>query len=149
MSDRKTRVGELIQRELSDAIHSRWRAESVAITITGVDIAPDLKKSRVFYSVIGNREAVARAGKFLMSIRNELRYIMGKNVILKFTPEIKFVYDPSVERGMRLLSVMDELKEKEAAEVAAYDASLAEDLKTQKDQDCDGTQHQSQSEEEE
>lgn len=113
MGDRKIRVGELIQRELSQALHAKWRTESVAITLTNVDMTPDLKRARVFYSVIGDREAVARAGKLLMSKRNELRYIMGKNVILKYTPELQFIYDPSVERGMHLLKVMDELAEQD------------------------------------
>ena len=107
MGERKIRVGELIKRELSMALHGRWRSESVAITLTEVDIAPDLKKVRVYYSVLGNREAVAKAGKFLMSVRNELRRIVGKNIKIKYTPELNFVYDPSVERGMRILEVMD------------------------------------------
>lgn len=111
MSQRKIRVGELIQRELSSLLHGRWRAESVAITITEVDISPDLRNAKVYYSVIGGREAVAKAGKFLMSVRNELRYNLGKKVILKYTPELRFAHDPSVERGMKLLSVMDEIEE--------------------------------------
>lgn len=113
MGERKIRVGELIKRELSMALHGRWRSESVAITLTEVDIAPDLKKARVYYSVLGNREAVAKAGKFLMSVRNELRRIVGKNIKIKYTPELNFVYDPSVERGMRILEVMDDIEREE------------------------------------
>lgn len=113
MGERKIRVGELIKRELSMALHGRWRSESVAITLTEVDVAPDLKKARVYYSVLGNREAVAKAGKFLMSVRNELRRIVGKNIKIKYTPELNFVYDPSVERGMRILEVMDDIEREE------------------------------------
>ena len=113
MGERKIRVGELIKRELSMALHGRWRSESVAITLTEVDIAPDLKKARVYYSVLGNREAVAKAGKFLMSVRNELRRIVGKNIKIKYTPELNFVYDPSVELGMRILEVMDDIEREE------------------------------------
>ena len=113
MGERKIRVGELVKRELSMALHGRWRSESVAITLTEVDIAPDLKKARVYYSVLGNREAVAKAGKFLMSVRNELRRIVGKNIKIKYTPELSFVYDPSVERGMRILEVMDDIEREE------------------------------------
>ena len=126
MGERKIRVGELIKRELSMALHGRWRSESVAITLTEVDISPDLKKARVYYSVIGGRENIAKAGKFLMSIRNELRRIVGKNVVIKYTPELNFVYDPSVERGMKILEVLDELEQEE------YEQHL---------RDCDGAQH--------
>ena len=109
MGQRKIRVGELILRQLSEALHSRWRAESVSITLTEVDISPDLRKARVYYSAVGGRESVAKAGKLLMSLRGELRRMLGKEVVLKYTPELQFIYDPSVERGMHLLSVMDEI----------------------------------------
>ena len=129
MGERIVRVGELIKRELSMALHGRWRSESVAITLTEVDISPDLKKARVYYSVIGGREMVAKAGKFLMSIRNELRRIVGKNVVIKYTPELNFVYDPSVERGMKILEALDELEQQEREE---FEKSQL---------DCDGSQH--------
>lgn len=109
MGERKIRVGELIKRELSMALHGRWRAESVAITLTGVDISPDLKKAKVYYSVLGGREAAAKAGKFLASVRGELRGIIGKNIVIKYTPELSFVYDPSVERGMHIIELLDEI----------------------------------------
>ena len=109
MGQRKIRVGELILRQLSEALHSRWRAESVSITLTEVDISPDLRKARVYYSAVGGRESVAKAGKLLMSLRGELRRMLGKEVVLKYTPELQFIYDPSVDRGMHLLSVMDEI----------------------------------------
>ena len=99
----------MVKRELSALLHSRWRSESVAITITEVDISPDLRNARVYYSVIGGREAVAKAGKFLMSIRNQLRHLLGQKVVIKYTPELRFVYDPSVERGMHILEKLDEL----------------------------------------
>jgi ribosome-binding factor A len=111
MGERKIRVGELIGREISGALHSRWRSESVAITIAEVDISPDLRNARVYYSVLGDREAAARAEKFLMSVRKELREIIAKNIRLKFTPALQFVYDPSYERGMRVLAALDELDE--------------------------------------
>ena len=109
MGERKIRVGELIKRELSMALHGRWRAESVAITLTGVDISPDLKKAKVYYSVLGGREAAAKAGKFLAAVRGELRGIIGKNIVIKYTPELSFVYDPSVERGMHIIELLDEI----------------------------------------
>ena len=129
MSERKIRVGELIKRELSMALHSRWRSESVAITLTEVDISPDLKKANVYYSVLGGRENASKAGKFLLSHRNELRKIVGKNVIIKYTPELNFIFDPSVERGMRILEVLDELDQASPLDADDYP------------QDCDGSQH--------
>ena len=114
MGERKIRVGELLKRELSLIIHERWRSESLPITLTEVDVSPDLKCARVYYSVIGGRDAVAKAAKFLMSKRNELRKMIGKNVVLKYTPALQFAYDPSIERGMKIQSVIDELDEEDS-----------------------------------
>lgn len=111
MGERKIRVGELVKRELSRIIHERWRTESVRITLTEADVSPDLKRAKIYYSVLGGREDAAKAAKFLMSKRGELRSMLGKNVVLKYTPEIEFAYDPSIERGMKILSVIDELDE--------------------------------------
>ena len=49
-----------------------------------------------------------------MSKRGELRRMLGKNVVLKYTPELEFAYDPSIERGMKILSLMDEIEADEA-----------------------------------
>jgi ribosome-binding factor A len=116
MGQRKIRVGELIRRELSEILHSRWRTETVAMTITEVDISPDLRNARVYYSVIGNRENVAKVGKLLASIKRDLKQLLSKKVILKYTPELNFVFDPSAERAMKILATLDELDEAERME---------------------------------
>ena len=114
MGERKIRVGELVKREISRIIHERWRSESVKITLTEADVSPDLKRARIYYSVLGGREDAAKAAKLLMSKRVELRRMLGKNVVLKYTPELEFAYDPSIERGMKILSLMDEIEADEA-----------------------------------
>lgn len=110
MSDRTIRVGELILRQLSESLHSRWRSESVGITLTHVDVAPDLRKATVFYSAIGSRKQVAEAGRFLARINRELKALMVKKIILKNTPALEFVYDYSIERGSRVLDIIEELE---------------------------------------
>ena len=55
MGERKIRVGELVKREISRIIHERWRSESVKITLTEADVSPDLKRARIYYSVLGGR----------------------------------------------------------------------------------------------
>ena len=106
---RKIRVGELLKRELSWLLHSRWKSEAAAITLTDVDVSADLRRATVYYSVLGGREAAARAAKFLMRTRGQMRLQMGRNVTLKYTPELQFAYDPSVERGMRVINLLDSL----------------------------------------
>ena len=127
MGQRKIRVGELIRRELSEILHSRWRTETVAMTITEVDISPDLRNARVYYSVVGGRENVAKVGRLLASIKRELKQLLSKKVILKYTPELNFVFDPSAERAMRILSVLDELDEADGESEDYSDESDDED----------------------
>lgn len=103
----------MIMREISSLLHSRWRSETQNITLTEVTVSADLQKCRIYYSVIGCREDIAKAGKTLMKLRNELRFLLGKNVTLKYTPELHFFYDPSVERGMRIIEMLDALEDEE------------------------------------
>jgi len=115
MGQRKIRVGELIRRELSEILHSRWRSEAVAITITEVDVSPDLRNARVYYSVVGARADAARAGRLLASIKGELKRILSKKIILKYTPELVFAFDPSGERAMKIIAALDELEASESS----------------------------------
>ena len=69
MSNRTIRVNELIQRELGDILHRRYQSETVAITITEVRVAPDLRDARLFVSVIGNDEVVKQKLRWLKDWR--------------------------------------------------------------------------------
>lgn len=112
MPQRSVRVNELIKREISHVLHTRFQSESVAITITDVDISPDLRNGRVYYSVIGDEDQIANAGKFLKRNATEIKHYVSKVVTLKYTPKLKFYYDSSIERGTRMMDILDELDEK-------------------------------------
>lgn len=136
MTQRQIRVAELVMRELSSLLHSRWRSETQNITLTEVSVSADLQKCRIYYSVIGGREEVAKAGKTLMKLRSQLRFLLGKNVTLKYTPELHFFYDPSVERGMRIIEMLDALEDEALAEADfSEDAALADALEENEDSD--------------
>lgn len=96
-------------RELSSLLHTDYRSEAVAITITEVDVSPDLRSGRVFYSVLGEDEARRAAARFFREHGETLRRKAGKQVVLKYLPHLKFIFDPSMERGNKTLSLLDEL----------------------------------------
>ena len=109
MGQRLVRVNELLKREISEFLHTRYRSESTYITITGVDVSADLRKAKVYYSVLGGCEESTEARKLLKREAREIRKTVGKRIVLKYLPFLEFVYDRSIERGARLNALIDEL----------------------------------------
>ena len=109
MSNRTLRVNELIQRELSDLLHTRYQTEAVALTITGVKVAPDLRDGRVYVSVMGDAEMIKKKLQWLKDISQELRFELGRRIVLKYMPRLTYAHDTSTERGNRILQVLDDV----------------------------------------
>jgi ribosome-binding factor A len=109
MSNRTIRVNELMQRELSDILRRRYQSESVAITLTEVRVAPDLRDARVFVAVIGSDDAAQASLRWLRGKAGELRHELGRRIVLKFLPKLEFVADLSAARGTHLLKMIDDL----------------------------------------
>lgn len=109
MSQRVVRVNELLQRELSHVLHTRYQGEAVAVTILGVDVAPNLHTATVRYSVVGDAPTQARLGRFLHKHREHLRREVGRVVTLKFLPHFEFEADHSGEHGVRINSLLDDM----------------------------------------
>jgi ribosome-binding factor A len=107
------RVNSLIMREISQIIHTEFQMETVAITIIDVKIVPDLRNGKVFYSVIGDEEAVKNAHRFFRKYSGRIKFLMGNRVTLKYTPDLTYHHDNSIERGVNLIDFMDEVDGKE------------------------------------
>lgn len=120
MSTRTLRVNELIQRELSDILRKQYKDEAVAITITGVQVSPDLHEGKVFVAVTGEEDDEVRALRWLRNTSKEFRFELGRRIVLKHMPRFTYEIDVSTARGNRILSVLDE--------IAAQDKARAESL---------------------
>lgn len=79
------------------------------LTVNEVGLSNDLKSATVFVSVIGTPEQRQKAGTLLEKESKRLQGIIGRSVVLKYTPHLKFVVDQSIERGNRVLQIIDEL----------------------------------------
>lgn len=106
---RVVRINELIKREISSILHTRFRDGTVRITISGVETTPDLKAATVFYGVIGDESNVADARHFFGKYGNEIRMMVGKVIVMKYLPHFSYRYDESMERGAHLNEVIDAL----------------------------------------
>ena len=109
---RRHKLGDQIQRELSDLLQRELRDPRVGmITITSVDVSPDLSHAKVFFTILEKEklpatvEGLRRAGGFLRSQ-------LARRIKLYTTPELRFVFDESVERGDRLSRLIDSVIEK-------------------------------------
>ena len=106
-SGRPQKLGDLIQRELSDLVQHELRDPRVGmITLTSVDVSPDLSHAKVFFTVL-QKDHLEDASTGLRRAAGFLRSQLAKRIKLYTTPELRFVYDESVERGDRLSRLID------------------------------------------
>jgi len=110
MKHRLERVNELIRRELGDLITREYQFESKLVTIQQVDTTPDLKHAHVYVSIIGGEAEAHRDMALLHDHRAQLQQTLAKRIILKYTPHLHFRLDESIERGTRVLNILDELE---------------------------------------
>lgn len=111
MSQRITRINELLRREVSEQMRRYYRADTAAITISEVDCSADLRNARIYYSVLGDDAEIAESKKLFRKIGKDIRQRVSKHVILKYFPRFDFIYDPSLERGSEILDILDQLDE--------------------------------------
>jgi ribosome-binding factor A len=108
-SQRLRRVADQIQRELSGLLRAELKDPRVGmITLTGVEVSPDLAHAKVFFTTLGDAEALARTEEGLRRAAGFLRSELGHRLKLRVTPEVRFVHDPSVEHGARLSKLIDD-----------------------------------------
>lgn len=112
MKHRLARVAEILKRELSVAIHREVPSEGVLITVNAVDVSPDLRNATVHVGILGTATQQRQALERLEQHRAVLQAESAKRVVLKFTPHLRFRLDESVERGLRVLDILDELEVK-------------------------------------
>lgn len=113
MSNRLLRVNELLQREISAYLRKKHTGEAVGITITSVEVTGDLREAKVYYSVLGDEAAIAKAGKLLVRKRDEIREMLAKNVIIRHVPLLAFIHDDHAPRTLRVETLLAEIDRKE------------------------------------
>jgi ribosome-binding factor A len=109
MSERMRRVNESLQRVLADALPELKDPRIGFVTVTGVDTSRDLRQARVYVSVLGGERKRAQTLAGLAAAHGVLQSRIGRELRLKRTPQLTFEYDPSVERGVRMTRLIDEL----------------------------------------
>ncbi len=109
MSNRLLRVNELLQREISAYLHSKYSSETVGLTIKAADITGDLREAKIYFSVIDPGADAERTGRWLRARLPEIRSMVAKNVVLRHVPLLTFIPDTAGERAVRVEQLLDEL----------------------------------------
>ena len=111
MSLRLQRVRELLKREIGEVIRRQLPVDEVGlINVNDVDVAPNLHNATVYIGVLGGKAQKQRAMEALEESRKRIQGYLGKAVVLKYTPRLRFVLDDSVERGHKILRLLDDLE---------------------------------------
>ncbi|MBI2319136.1 MAG: 30S ribosome-binding factor RbfA [Betaproteobacteria bacterium] len=108
-TQRLRRIAEQIQRELSEIIRLELKDPRVSmLTLTDVEISSDLAHAKVFFTMLGDADALALAEAGLRHAAGFLRSTLARRISTHNVPELHFVYDASVERGVRLSQLIDD-----------------------------------------
>lgn len=128
MSARTLRINELVKREIADILRVRYQQEAVRITISDVDIAPDLRQGRVYYSIIGSEGDAFLAAQFFKDNAREIKHQLTQRIVLKYTPNLTYHRDESLARGDFINRLIDDLELPEQAPLSdAYETGDYDD----------------------
>jgi len=103
------RVNESVRQVLSEAVGELKDPRIGFVTVTGVETSADLRHARVYVSVFGSEESRQDSLAGLEAAHGVLQSRLGRELRMKRTPQLAFEYDPTVERGVRMTQLIDEL----------------------------------------
>jgi ribosome-binding factor A len=109
MSDRMRRVNAAVLEVLAEAVGELRDPRIGFVTVTGVKTSADLRHAQVFVSVYGSERKRETTLAVLEGAHGVLQARIARELRLKRTPQLTFEYDPSVERGVRMSHLIDEL----------------------------------------
>ena len=114
-SIKNIRINEEVKRELSDIIRNKVKDPRIDMmtSVTSVEVAPDLKTCKVYISVLGDDEKRDKTMEGLLSSKGFIRHELARTVNLRNTPELTFIADESIEYGVRMSKLIDEVAEED------------------------------------
>jgi ribosome-binding factor A len=107
---RTVRVAEVLRKELSALMGQSLDLEGMLITISSVELPPDMKQAYVYVSTLNPEVELAHALKLLNRNRSVWQSAIGRRLGLKFTPQLIFRFDDAIERGDRVMEILTQLE---------------------------------------
>ncbi len=109
MPERMRRVNEAVRAVVAEAIGELKDPRIGIVTVTGISVSPDLHDARVYVSVFGSEKKRRAAMAALEAARGVVQGRLARELSMKRTPQLAFEYDPSIEHGVRMTKLIDEL----------------------------------------
>lgn len=109
-SPRMRKVNELVREVVADAVMDLKDPRIGFLTITGAETSPDLRHAVVFYSVLGTVEEQAGTAAALKSATGRIQAVLGSETRLRYTPKLEFKVDSSIEEGIRINQILQDLE---------------------------------------
>lgn len=114
MSQRVQRVAEEIKQEIGKIIHDELKDPRIGfVTITKVDLSPDLRYASVYFSVLGTKKELRDTQVGLARSAGFVRKLLGRRMKLRYTPQVTFRLDESAEYSIRISEVLEKIKNKD------------------------------------
>jgi len=111
---RSEKVADLIQKEISEMLLRKLKDPRIGfVTITRVAVSEDCRLAKIYFSVAGTPAERERSIEGLNSAKGYVRRELGRRMKLKYTPEITFQFDPSIEYAIRIGEVIEHLRQEE------------------------------------
>ena len=109
MSLRNERVRKEIMREVSDIIRKEIRGLEGVVSIVDAEVAQDNSFAKIIYSVLGTPEQIEKDKAIMEKSTGKVRYEIGKRIRLRVTPEIKLVFSDGLEKGAKVLDLIEKI----------------------------------------
>jgi ribosome-binding factor A len=122
---RQRRVQELLVQDISDILRRDMKDPRIGfVTITDAEVTPDLRKARIYFTVLGTGEEREETGKALNRAAGFFRAGFAKRSQMRYVPELQFVFDTTIDRGSRLNALLESVRqENERQEQVSQDES--------------------------
>ena len=109
---RSDKVADLVQKEISEMLLRSIKDPRIGfVTVTRVKVSGDCRSARVYFSIVGSEEERNRSMEGLNSAKGFLRKELGRRVSLRYTPDLIFQFDPSIEYAIHMEEVFQHLRE--------------------------------------
>lgn len=108
MTLRNERVRKTLMKEIADIIQKDIKTAGM-VSIMDVEVAHDNSFAKVFYSVFGSEEQKEKTKETIEKHTSKIRYEIGKRIRLRLTPELRFIFDDSIERGSKVTDLINKI----------------------------------------